>query len=213
MIPEGEFSGQEILGGIRLLNKHCKLLLGAYILKRVCLKSPHEVSEVSEPERGGAMSKCGKLILGAYLIKRLREGRYYGTREHEESTGGLLRKYGKLMLTTYAIKRLRSRKSQKETEQPEEYMEPSVEGRSSLPRMAKKYGKWLLGVYLMKRFHHKEEPEAEVAEALETEAEEEGEGSSMIIFKIIMGALAGITAIYAIKKYRAKCCGQNTDVE
>lgn len=196
-----------------MLNKCGKLLLGVYILKRLSSKNSQEISEVSEPKRSGAVRKYGKLILGAYLMKRLKAGRYYGTREREESSGGLLHKYGSLMLTTYAMKKLRSRKSHKETEQPEQYNEPSVEHGSFLPQMAKRYGKWLLGVYLVRRFHHKE-PEADIEEMVETEPYDEEEETSMITFnKVIMCALAGVTAIYAIKKYRAKCCGHNIDVE
>ena len=196
-----------------MLNKCGKLLLGVYILKRLSSKNPQEISEVSEPKRSGAVRKYGKLILSAYLMKKLRAGRYYGTREREESSGGLLHKYGSLMLTTYAVKKLKSRKSRKETEQPEQYIEPSVEQGSFLPHMAKRYGKWLLSVYLVRRFHHKE-PEAEIEEMVETKPYDEEEEPSMITFnKIILGALVGISAMYVIKKYRAKCCEHNIDVE
>lgn len=196
-----------------MLNKCCKLLLGVYILKRLSPKNSQEISEVSEPKRCGAVRKYGKLILGAYLMKRFKTGRYYGTRESEESSGRLLHKYGSLMLTTYAMKKLRSRKSHKGTEPPEQYTEPSVEQGSFLPHMAKRYGKWLLGVYLLRRFHYKE-PEAEIEEMAETEPYDEEEETSMLTFnKIILGALAGISAMYVIKKYRAKCCEHNIDVE
>lgn len=196
-----------------MLNKCGKMLLGVYILKKLSLKNSQKISEVSEPKRSGAVRKYGKLILSAYLMKKLRARRYYGTREHEESSGGLLHKYGSLMLTTYAMKKLKSRKSHKETEQPEHYTEPSVEHGSFLPHMAKKYGKWLLGVYLVRRFHHKE-PEAEIEEVVETEPYYEEEEPSMTTFnKILLFALAGISAMYVIKKYRAKCCEHNIDVE
>lgn len=193
-------------------NKYVKLLLGVYILKRLGLRNSHEVSEVSESKKSGAVRKYGKLILGAYLMKKLGVSRYYGTGERG-STGGLLNRYAKLMLTTYAVKRLRSRKSRKETEQPEEYMEPSTSHCSFLRHKVKKIGKWVLGAYLLKRFHHRE-PEAEIEEIVETETQEEDEGTSMIkLNKVVVGALAGITAIYAIKKYRAKHSGYKIDVE
>jgi hypothetical protein len=193
-----------------LLSKYGKLLLGAYILRRLHSSNSHEVSE---HRSSGMLGKYGKLILGAYLVKRFRAGKRHGTAEHEESTEGLLHRYGKLMLTTYAMKRLRSRKSHKEMEQPQEYVEPPTRHGSFLPHMAMKYGKWLLGAYLMRRFHHRG-PEAEITEVVETETYEEDKGSSMFKFNTIMvGALAGVTAVYAIKKYRAKHCGYKIEVE
>lgn len=208
---KGDSSAGKIRG-YKMLNRYCKLLLGAYILKKLNSGNSHEITEVSEHKKSGMISTYIKLILGAYLMKRLRTGRYYGAREHEESTGGLLHRYGSLMLTTYAVKKLRSRKSHKETEQTQ-YTEPSVHGSSFLPHKAKKLGKGLLGVYLLKRLHHKE-PEAETTEMVEAETYEVDKGSSLInLNKVIMGALVGVTAMYAIKKYRAKCCGHKIDVE
>lgn len=170
--------------------------------------------KISKPKKNGILSKYGKLILSAYLMKRLRTGEHNGTREHEESKEGLLQKYGKLMLTTYAIKKLQSGKSHEETEQPQQYMEePSTEYRSMLPQTVKKYGKWLTGAYLMKKLHHRE-PEAETTEVVETEICEEDKGSSMVkLSTIVMGAVAGATAIYAIKKYRARQSGYRIEVE
>ncbi|MHC1754199.1 MAG: hypothetical protein AB9861_01985 [Methanosarcina sp.] len=209
-IKKWGFSGQGISGGIKLLSKYGKLLLGAYILRRLHSGNSHEVSE---HKRSGTISKYGKLILGAYLMGKLRSGKFYGTKEHEESTGGMLNKYGKLMLTTYAMKRLRSGNSHEKTEQSQQYTEPSIHGTSSLSRMAKKYGKLLMGAYLLRRFHH-EEPEAEVTEIVETETYEEGRGSSMIRFNtVLVGALAGVTALYAVKRYRAKHRGYKIEVE
>jgi hypothetical protein len=79
--------------------------------------------------------------------------------------------------------------------------------------MAKNYGKWLMGIYLLKGLHHRE-PEAEIEETVETETGEKEKGSSMLkLDKIIMGAIVGVTAMYAIKKYRTKCCGHKIDVE
>lgn len=196
-----------------MLNKYCKMLLGAYVLQRLSSRNHHEVSEVSEHKKSGALREYSSLVLSAYLMKRLREGTHYGTRVREDSTGGLLHKYGKLILTTYAMKKLQSRKSHEETEQPQQHTEPSVHGKSSLPHQAKKYGKWLTGAYLMKKFNHRE-PEAEMTEIVEKETCEEDKGSSMIKFNtIIVGALALVTAIYAINKYRIKHIGHEIDVE
>ncbi|HOW13915.1 hypothetical protein [Methanosarcina sp.] len=194
-----------------MLSKYGKLLLGACIMKRLVSGKSHKVSEVSEHKRCRAVSKYGKLILSAYLIEELRTWGY-GTREHGERKEGLLSRYGKLMLTTCAVKKLRSGKSHKEEEQPEKNIKPSSNQGSFLPHMVKKYGKWLLGVYLLRKFHHRE-PEAELEE-VEVKTYEEDKGSSMIKFnKVAMGALAGITAAYAIKKYRAKHSEDKTGVE
>ncbi|WP_410509869.1 hypothetical protein RSJ42_06995 [Methanosarcina hadiensis] len=185
-----------------MLGKYCKLLLGVYILKKLNSGNSHEVTEISEHKKSGLISKYSKLILGAYLMRRLKTGRYYGTRVHEESTGGLLHRYGSLMLTTYAAKKLRAKKSHKETEQLQDVKQPA-HGSSFLPHAAMRLGKWLLGVYLLKKFHHKE-PESEIEEIVETETYEEDKGSSLInLNKVIVGALVGVTAMYAVKKYRA----------
>mgnify|MGYP007011025764 CR=1 FL=1 len=177
-------------------------------MKKLISGKSHTVSEVSEHKRCGAVRKYGKLILSAYLIKELRAWGY-GTREKK---GGLLSRHGKLMLTTCAVKKLRSGKSHKEEEQPEKNIKPSSNQGSFLPHMAKKYGKWLLGVYLLRKFHHRE-PEAELEE-VEVKTYEEDKGSSMIKFNTLaMGALAVITAAYAIKKYRAKHSEDKTGVE
>ena len=205
-----ELSGQETSGGTRLLSKYDKLLLGAYILRRLHSGNSHEVSE---HRRSGMLGKYGKLMLGAYLVKRFRAGRHHKTAELEKSTEVLLHRYGKLMLTTYVMKKLRSEKSRNETEQSQQYMEPSMHGNSLLPHMAKKYGKWLLGAYFVRRFHHKE-PRAKITEIVETEAYEEDKGSSMVKFNtIMMGALAGVTAVYIFKRYRAKHSGYKIEVQ
>lgn len=189
-------------GGIRLFGKFGKLLLSAYVLKKLNSGNSHKVSE---PKKNGIMSKYSKLILSAYLMKKLGTGKYSGTREQEGSKGGLLHKFGKLMLTTYAVKKLRSEKVPDETEQSRQYTEKSsIQCSSSSPHTAKKYGKALMGAYLLKRLHHRK-PETETTEAVETKTYEESGGPSMIKFStIVMGAVAGATAIYAIKKYRAK---------
>jgi hypothetical protein len=186
--------------GNKMLSKYGKLLLGAYILKRLISGKSHTVSEVSEHKRCGTVSKYGKLILSAYLIEELRTWGY-GTRERKE---GLLNRYGKLMLTTCAVKKLRSGKSHKEKEQPEKNIKTSTNHGPFLPHAAKNFGKCLLGIYLLRKFHHRA-PEAEIEEIDETETYDEDKETSMIKFNtIIVGALAGITAAYAIKKYRAK---------
>jgi len=195
-----------------MLSKYGKLLLGAYILKKLISGNPHTVSEVSKHKMCGAVSKYGKLILSAYLIEELRAWGY-GTREHGERKEGLLSRYGKLMLTTCAVKKLRSGKSNKEKEQPEKVIKTSTNHGSFLPHTAKKFGKCLLGIYLLRKFHHRA-PEAEIEEIVETETYEEDKETSMIKFNtIIVGALAGITAAYAIKKYRAKNIEDKIDVE
>jgi hypothetical protein len=194
-------------GGIRLLGRYGKLLLGAYILRKLKSGNSHEVSG---PEKNGMLSKYGKMILGAYLMKKLRTGKYFGTREHEESTGGLLQKYGKLMLTTYAVKKLRSGKSHEEVERSKQDAEPSACVSSFLSCITKKYGKWLLSAYLIKRLHNRE-PKTE--EVVETETYEEKEPSMINFNKIIICALAGVTAVYAIKKYKAKNSGYKIEVE
>lgn len=177
-------------------------------MKKLISGKSHTVSEVSEHKRCRAVRKYGKLILSAYLIEELRTWGY-GTGERKE---GLLSRYGKLMLTTCAVKKLRSGKSHKEEEQPEKNIKPSSNQGSFLPHMVKKYGKWLLGVYLLRKFHHRE-PEAELEE-VEVKTYEEDKGSSMIKFNtVVMGALAGITAAYAIKKYRAKHSEDKIGVE
>lgn len=170
--------------------------------------------EISEPKKNGILSKYGKMILGAYLMKKLGTGEHYRPKEHEENKEGLLQKYGKLMLTTYAIKKIQSGKPHEETGQPQQYVkEPSTQYSSMLPHKVKKYGKWLTSAYLMEKLHHKE-PEAETTEVVETETCEEDKGSSMVkLSTIVMGAVAGTTAIYAIKKYRARQNGYRVETE
>jgi hypothetical protein len=195
-----------------MLSKYSKLFLGAFLLKRLISGNSHTVSEVSEHKRCGTVSKYGKLILSAYLIEELRTWGY-GTREHGERKEGLLSRYGKLMLTTCAVKKLRSGKSHKEKEQPEKNIKTSTNHGPFLPHAAKNFGKCLLGIYLLRKFHHRA-PEAEIEEIVETEIYDEDKETSMIKFNtIIVGALAGITAAYAIKKYRAKHSEDNINVE
>ena len=81
----------------------------------------------------------------------------------------------------------------------------------------RKYIKLALGAYLLNRLKsgisHKEvEPEEEMTLS-EAEGVETGKGSSMKIGKIILGALAGATLIYAVKRRAAKKRGYNIEVE
>lgn len=203
-----------------MLNKYGKLLLGAYILKKLGSRKSHNISR---QKGNGMLSKYSKLILSAYLMRKLRAGISYGTRGHEESTGGMLKKYGKLMLTTYAVKKLQSGKSHEKIEQPEQHMKSSVgsslmHAGSSLAHVVKKYGKWIIGIYVLKKLHHvkklhHEKSKGETKEIVATKTYEE-KGSSMVKFgAIVMGVLAGATAIYAFKKYRAKHHGYRIEVE
>lgn len=75
-----------------------------------------------------------------------------------------------------------------------------------------KYAKLALGAYLLNklrsgRVEKEEEAEVEPEEMMLNEAEEVEKGMgrpSMGIGKIIMGALAGATLIYAVKRHTAK---------
>lgn len=159
------------------------------------------------------LGKYAKLLLGAYLVERMKAGKYFETREHKQGKEGLLHKYGKLMLATYAVKKLQSRKPHEETEQFHQCMEPPVYGSSTLPHAAKKFGKWFLSLYLIKKFHHRE-PVAEKTEVIETEKYKEDKRSSMIkLDTILVGALAGATVLYAVKKYRSKHSGHKVNIE
>jgi hypothetical protein len=110
-----------------------------------------------------------------------------------------MKKYGKLLLSAYIMKNIKSGGSPK--------------SRGTL----RKYIKLALGAYLLNRLKsgisHKEvEPEEEMTLS-EAEGVETGKGSSMKIGKIILGALAGATLIYAVKRRAAKKRGYNIEVE
>lgn len=79
--------------------------------------------------------------------------------------------------------------------------------------IVRKYAKLALGTLLLKKlnsikFEKKVKPVEEV-ELIETERGASRMGSG----KIIMGALAGATVIYAIKKYTAKKSGHKIEVQ
>jgi hypothetical protein len=104
-----------------------------------------------------------------------------------------MRKYGKLLLSAYIMKKIKSGKSQK--------------------GIVRKYAKLALGTLLLKKLNsikfEKEVKPVEEVELIETESG----ASRMGIGKIIMGALAGATVIYAIKKYTAKKSGHKIEVQ
>ena len=115
-------------------------------------------------------------------------------------------KYGKLLLSAYIMKKIKSVRS------------PSSKG------TLRKYAKLALGAYLLNKLKsgitQKEgeiEPEEEMVlgEPAEIEAGEvgAGRGSSMRVGKIILGALAGATLIYAVKKRAGKRRGHKIEVE
>lgn len=79
--------------------------------------------------------------------------------------------------------------------------------------IVRKYAKLALGTLLLKKLNsikfEKEVKPVEEVELIETER-----GDSRIgIGKIIMGALAGATVVYAIKKYTAKKSGHKIEVQ
>jgi hypothetical protein len=106
-----------------------------------------------------------------------------------------MRKYGKLLLSAYIMKKIKSGKSQKGA------------------GIVRKYAKLALGTLLLKKLNsikfEKEVKPVEEVELIETESG----ASRMGIGKIIMGALAGATVIYAIKKYTAKKSGHKIEVQ
>ncbi|HHV24332.1 MAG TPA: hypothetical protein GXX65_07280 [Methanosarcina sp.] len=111
-----------------------------------------------------------------------------------------MNKYGRLLLSAYIMKKVKLARSSR--------------GRGTLS----KYFKLALGAYLLSKLKsgkpQKEgemEPEEMIFnEPVEVEA---GRGSSMKIGKIILGALAGATLIYAVKKRAVKKRGQKIKVE
>jgi len=104
-----------------------------------------------------------------------------------------MRKYGKLLLSAYIMKKIKSGKSQK--------------------GIVRKYAKLALGALLLKKLNSiKFEKEVKPVEEVELIETERG-ASRMGIGKIIMGALAGATVIYAIKKYTAKKSGHKIEVQ
>jgi len=87
-----------------------------------------------------------------------------------------------------------------------------------------KYARLAIGAFLLKKlksmkFEKEIEPEIEPevepeVEPVEVELDETARGSSlMVIGKIVMGALAGATIIYAIKRYTGKKSGYKINVQ
>jgi hypothetical protein len=84
-----------------------------------------------------------------------------------------------------------------------------------------KYARLAIGAFLLKKlksmkFEKEIEPEIEpeVEPVEEVKLDETARGSSlMVIGKIVMGALAGATIIYAIKRYTGKKSGYKIDVQ
>jgi hypothetical protein len=98
---------------------------------------------------------------------------------------------GKLLLSAYLMKKMNSRVSR------------------SGGGMIGKYAKLMLVGYLFKKLKFRNIKAAEVEEEVEPVEEKElteakKESSKMGIVKIIMGALAGATIFYAMKKHAAK---------
>jgi hypothetical protein len=110
-------------------------------------------------------------------------------------------KYGKLLLSAYIMKKMKSEGS------------PRSRGKMH------KYAKLALGAYLLNKLKSgktqkevKVEPEEEIILSKAGKVETGG-GSSMKIGKIILGALAGATLIYTVKKHAAKRKGHKIEVE
>ena len=114
-----------------------------------------------------------------------------------------MNKYGKLLLSAYIMKKMKSGGS------------PGSRG------TLHKYVKLALGAYLLNKFKSgKSQKKVEVEvepeeEILFTKAEEieADKGPSMKVGKIVLGALAGATLVYAVKKHAAKKRGYKIEVE
>jgi hypothetical protein len=107
---------------------------------------------------------------------------------------------GKLFLSAYLMKRINSRISR---------------GGGG---MIGKYAKLMLVGYLFKKLKFRNIKSSEVEEEVEPVEEKEStevkkESSKMGIAKIIMGALAGATIIYAMKKHAAKKSWHNIQAQ
>ncbi len=112
-----------------------------------------------------------------------------------------MNKYGKLLLSAYIMKKMKSG------------------GSLRSGGILHKYVKLALGAYLLnklksgkpqKEIEAEMEPEEEMfSKAEEVEAEK---GSSRKIGKIVLGALAGATLLYAAKKHMAKKRGYKIEV-
>lgn len=118
-----------------------------------------------------------------------------------------MRTYGKVLLSAYLVNKIKSVGSEKN-------------------KGLLKYGKLVLGAYLLERLKSEKsqkeiEPETLVEQdaSVESEAWAEPElnksdkGYSMRFGKVVMGALIGVTAMYALKKHSAKKSGHKVAVE
>ncbi len=116
-----------------------------------------------------------------------------------------MRTYSKVLLSAYLVNEIKSVGSEKN-------------------KGLLKYGKLILGAYLLERLKSEKsqreiepetlEPEASVeSEALVEPELKSGKGYSMRFGKVVMGALIGATAMYALKKHSAKKSGHKVAVE
>ena len=117
-----------------------------------------------------------------------------------------MRTYGKVLLSAYLVNKIKAVGSEKN-------------------KGLLKYGELVLGAYILERLKSEKsqreiepealEPEAPVeSEALiEPELNKSGKGYSMRFGRVVMGALIGITAMYALKKHSAKKSGHKVAVE
>jgi len=109
-----------------------------------------------------------------------------------------MKRYGKLLLSAYVMKKVKSGGPQKSG------------------GLIKKYGKLVLGAYLLEKLKSgiSEKEAVPEMELEEVKSNETGGGSSMLkLGKVVMGMLAGATAIYALKKYSAKKNGYKIKVQ
>ncbi len=117
-----------------------------------------------------------------------------------------MRTYSKVLLSAYLVHKIKTVRSEKN-------------------KGLLKYGELVLGAYLLERLKSEKsqrkiesealEPEASVeSEALvEPELNKSGKGYSMRFGKVVMGALIGATAMYALKKHSVKKSGHKVAVE
>jgi hypothetical protein len=105
-----------------------------------------------------------------------------------------VKSYGKLLVSAYLIRKINSWGSIKSG------------------GVVNKYGKLVLGAYILEKL--KSEKSLKELEPEELELNESGKGSAMKkIGKIMMGAIVGATAVYALKKYTTKKSGYKIAVE
>ena len=141
-----------------------------------------------------------RINTGVFLLPFPDEIANYGTLRQGKNRGGTrllnMKRYVKLLLSAYLMKKIKTVGYQK--------------GKG----LMLKYAKLVLGTFLLNKFksdksHKKAEEKPE-----EVEASEAGEGSSLTKFgTIIIGVLAGVTIMYAVKKYAANNKGYQIEVE